>query len=111
MGVRYKPSLRCGRSSFNVDTTMPSIHVSSFELFHVVLRSVPRAVLPFHATQRIASTVAEGLEVEDHEVTERAEGTQMFRSAQFWGQSAIIYLSYKKMQARYRGETLVGRFS
>lgn len=46
--------------------------------------------------------VVEGLEAEDHEVTKRAEGAQIFRSAQFWGRSATIYLSYKKMQARYQ---------
>lgn len=50
--------------------------------------------------QRVALTVAEGIAAEDHEVTERAEGTHVFRAAQFWGRSATIYLSYKKMQAR-----------
>lgn len=44
--------------------------------------------------------MAEGLAAEDHEVTERAEGAQVFRAAQFWGRSATIYLSYKKMQAK-----------
>lgn len=101
MGVQYPSSRRCGRSSFNVDTTTSHLQVPFFDVFHAILRPLPRAVLPSHITQRIASTVAEGLEVEDHEVTKRAEGTRMFRSAQFWGRSAIIYLSYKTMQARY----------
>ena len=51
-------------------------------------------------SQRVALTIGEGVAVEDHPVTERAEGTQLFRAAQFWGRSATIYLSYKKMQAR-----------
>jgi len=38
--------------------------------------------------------------LEDHQVTERAQGAQIFRAAQFWGRSATIYLSYKKMQAK-----------
>ena len=50
--------------------------------------------------QRLALTIAEGVAVESHEVTERAEGAQLFRAAQFWGRSAAIYLSYKKMQAK-----------
>ncbi|CAN0194323.1 unnamed protein product [Ectocarpus sp. 12 AP-2014] len=50
--------------------------------------------------KRVALTVAEGLAAEDHEVTERAEGAQIFRAARFWGRSATIYLSYKKMQAK-----------
>ncbi|CBN74513.1 ABC transporter-like protein [Ectocarpus siliculosus] len=50
--------------------------------------------------KRVALTVAEGLAAEDHEVTERAEGAQVFRAARFWGRSATIYLSYKKMQAK-----------
>lgn len=55
---------------------------------------------PMCFRQRLALTIAEGVDVESHEVTERAEGAQLFRAAQFWGRSAAIYLSYKKMQAR-----------
>lgn len=50
--------------------------------------------------QRVALSIAEGVAAEDHEVTERAEGAQIFRAAQFWGRSATMYLSYKKMQAK-----------
>ncbi|CAN0422475.1 unnamed protein product, partial [Laminaria digitata] len=35
--------------------------------------------------ERLALTIAEGVDVESHEVTERAEGAQLFRAAQFWG--------------------------
>lgn len=52
--------------------------------------------------QRLSALgVAEGLAAEEHGVTKRAEGAQIFRAAQFWGRSATIYLSYKMMQARY----------
>lgn len=62
------------------------------------LKSAP---LQKHALcQRLPLTVAEGVAVEDHEVTDRAQGAQVFRAAQFWGRSVTIYLSYKKMQAR-----------
>lgn len=64
-------------------------------------RSIASATtLPSVLPQRLAVTVAEGLAAEDHEVTERAEGAQLFRAIQFWGRSATIYLSYKKMQAK-----------
>lgn len=67
-------------------------------MMHISILASPRARPVFW--QRLALTIAEGVAVESHEVTERAEGAQLFRAAQFWGRSAAIYLSYKKMQAK-----------
>lgn len=68
-----------------------------------MLQLAPMFILtwrPICFGQRLALNIAEGVAVESHEVTERADGAQLFRAAQFWGRSATIYLSYKKMQAK-----------
>ncbi|CAM9496496.1 unnamed protein product, partial [Discosporangium mesarthrocarpum] len=51
-------------------------------------------------TKFLGTAVAETGKGEGQEVTKRAEGATMMRALQFWGRSAVIYLSYKKMQAR-----------
>lgn len=79
-------------------------HVPALVLFTMYTSGPHARYSPFphynHVQQRKAVTIAEKIATEDHEVTQRAEGAQVFRSVQFWGRSATIYLSYKKMQAR-----------
>ncbi|CAM9749507.1 unnamed protein product [Chrysoparadoxa australica] len=48
----------------------------------------------------LETSVAETLSAEGIEVTERAAGMTMMRTAQFWAKAGKIYFSYKAMQAK-----------